>query len=109
MTQTYSIAVLPGDGIGREVMEAGLAVLQATGSKIRRSFDARTHAACAQHYQESGEALPEATLWACRAADAILFGAMGLPHVRGADCIEIFTQLDLRFMWGLYARVRPMR
>ncbi|MFW7340142.1 isocitrate/isopropylmalate dehydrogenase family protein [Pollutimonas sp. H1-120] len=109
MTKEYSIAVLPGDGIGREVMDAGLAVLQAVSPKIHRTFDARAHAAGAQHYQESGDALPEKTLAACRAADAILFGAMGLPHVRGADGTEIIPQLDIRFALDLYAGVRPIR
>jgi 3-isopropylmalate dehydrogenase len=42
-------------------------------------------------------------------ADAILFGAMGLPDVRGADGTEIIPQLDLRFHFGLYAGVRPCR
>lgn len=90
-------------------MDAGLAVLQAAGSKIHRTFNAQTYAAGAQHYQESGEALPETTLAACRAADAILFGAMGLPHVRGADGTEIIPQLDIRFALDLYAGVRPIR
>src|SRR3546814_15050342 len=97
MTKEYSIAVLPGDGIGREVMDAGLAVLVAVSTKIDRSFDARRHAAGAQHYLESGDALPEATLAACRAADAILFGAMGLPQLRGADGPAIITHLDILF------------
>ncbi len=106
---TYSIAVLPGDGIGREVMEAGLAVLRAVAPRCGRGFDTVTHPAGAQHYLDSGEALPAQTLAACRAADAILFGAMGLPHVRGADGTEIIPQLDLRFALDLYAGVRPIR
>jgi hypothetical protein len=44
-----------------------------------------------------------------RRADAILFGAMGLPHVRGTDGTEIIPQLDLRFHFDLYAGVRPIR
>jgi len=106
---TYSIAVLPGDGIGREVMEAALAVLRAVAPRCGRGFDAVTHPAGAQHYLDSGDALPASTLAACRAADAILFGAMGLPHVRGADGTEIIPQLDLRFALDLYAGVRPIR
>src|SRR3546814_19648401 len=107
MTKEYSIAVLPGDGIGREVMDAGLAVLVAVSTKIDRSFDARRHAAGAQHYLESGDALPEATLAACRAADAILFGAMGLPHLRGAAGPEIIQQLAIRFPLVFYVGIRP--
>ena len=105
----YSIAVLPGDGIGREVTAAGLQVLEAAGARIGRRFVAVAHPAGAQHYLDSGTALPDATLEACRAAHAILFGAMGLPHVRGADGTEIIPQLDLRFALDLYAGVRPIR
>jgi len=110
MAQTdYSIAVLPGDGIGPEVMAASLAVLNALQSRIGRRFVFTTHPAGAQHYVDSGDALPQATLAACRAAHAILFGAMGLPHVRAKDGTEIIPQLDIRFALDLYAGVRPIR
>jgi 3-isopropylmalate dehydrogenase len=106
---SYSIAVLPGDGIGAEVIDATLAVLQALAQRIGRRLDCAKHPAGAQHHVASGVALPEATLAACRAADAILFGAMGLPEVRQADGTEIIPQLDLRFALDLYAGVRPIR
>ena len=106
---SYSIAVLPGDGIGREVMTATLEVLHALAPRIGRRFDTVSHPGGAQHYLDSGDALPESTLAACRAADAILFGAMGLPHVRGKDGTEIIPQLDIRFALDLYAGVRPIR
>jgi 3-isopropylmalate dehydrogenase len=110
MTKTsYSIAVLPGDGIGVEVVDATLAVLQAVQERIGRRFECAKHPAGAQHYLASGESLPAGTLAACRAADAILFGAMGLPDVRQQDGTEIIPQLDLRFALDLYAGVRPIR
>jgi 3-isopropylmalate dehydrogenase len=105
----YEIAVLPGDGIGIEVTDAGLAVLAALAPRLGRRFATAVHPAGARHYQLTGQALPEATLDACRRADAILFGAMGLPEVRGADGTEIIPQLDLRFALDLYAGVRPIR
>ena len=105
----YAIAVLPGDGIGAEVMSAALEVLHATGARIGRHFDTVAHPAGAQHYLDSGDALPASTLAACRAAHAILFGAMGLPHVRARDGTEIIPQLDIRFALDLYAGVRPIR
>ncbi len=105
----YSIAVLPGDGIGREVMDAALEMLRALEKRIGRSFVAVKHPAGAQHYLDSGESLPASTLDACRKADAILFGAMGLPHVRNTDGTEIIPQLDIRFALDLYAGVRPIR
>ena len=110
MTKTeYHIAVLPGDGIGVEVMQATQEVLQAVQARtgIRLAMDYQK--AGAQHFLDSGVALPESTLKVCDAADAILFGAMGLPHVRGADGTEIIPQLDLRFHFDLYAGVRPIR
>ncbi len=106
---SYSVAVLPGDGIGREVMAATLELLHALAPRLGRRFDTVDHPAGAQHFLDSGDALPETTLDACRAADAILFGAMGLPHVRGKDGTEIVPQLDLRFALDLYAGVRPIR
>ena len=108
-TRSYAIAVLPGDGIGVEVMAAALAVLRAIEPRIQRHFVLTQHPAGAQLYADTGVALPESTLDACRAADAILFGAMGLPHVRGADGTEIIPQLDIRFALDLYAGVRPIR
>ena len=106
---SYSIAVLPGDGIGREVTAAALHVLRALEPRMGRRLHAAEHPAGAQHYLDSGEALPDATLQACRQADAILFGAMGLPHVRSSDGTEIIPQLDIRFALDLYAGVRPIR
>jgi 3-isopropylmalate dehydrogenase len=105
----YSIAVLPGDGIGVEVMAAALAVLQAVeGACGRASTPSPTRPARSTTWTPA-QHCPSATLDACRAADAILFGAMGLPHVRGADGTEIIPQLDLRFALDLYAGVRPVR
>ncbi|MGJ7544954.1 isocitrate/isopropylmalate dehydrogenase family protein [Variovorax sp. LT1R16] len=109
MEKNYRIAVLPGDGIGTEVMHAAEAVLQAVQPRIGRALALEWLPAGAQHYLDSGVALPEATLRSCEAADAILFGAMGLPHVRGADGTEIIPQLDLRMHFDLYAGVRPIR
>ncbi len=109
MKSHYQIAVLPGDGIGSEIMQAAEQVLRAAESRIGVKFALSYQKAGAQHYVESGVALPESTLKVCDEADAILFGAMGLPHVRGADGTEIIPQLDLRFHFDLYAGVRPIR
>ena len=107
--KSYDIAVLPGDGIGVEVTAAALQLLAALEPKLGRRFVCTTRPAGAQHYLDSGDSLPAATLDACRQSDAILFGAMGLPHVRGADGTEIIPQLDIRFALDLYAGVRPIR
>ncbi len=110
MTQALDIAVLPGDGIGREVMPACLAILAAaealTGGPALRCTN---WPAGALHYRDHGEALPAATLAACGKADAILFGAMGWPDIRYPDGTEPIPQLDLRMAFDLYAGVRPIR
>ena len=63
----------------------------------------------AGHYRETGTALPESTVRLCEQADAILLGACGLPHIRYPDGTEIAPQVELRFIFDLYAGVRPAR
>jgi 3-isopropylmalate dehydrogenase len=107
MKRGFEVCVLPGDGIGIEVIEATLPVLD----KVQQGFSLRfeEHAAGARHYKTTGEALPEETFEAARRADAILFGAMGWPDIRYPDGTEIAPQLDLRVRLELYAGVRPVR
>jgi 3-isopropylmalate dehydrogenase len=107
MKTAFDICVLPGDGIGVEVIEATLPLLQ----KVEQGFSLRLaeHAAGAHHYKKSGEALPEESFEAARRADAILFGAMGWPEIRYPDGTEIAPQLELRSRLELYAGVRPAR
>lgn len=106
----YEIAVLPGDGIGVEVMEACVALLEAA-QKLDKGpqLNLTRYDAGAQHYAKHGEALPERTLDAARSAHAVLFGAMGWPNVRYPDGTEPIPQLDLRMALDLYAGVRPIR
>ena len=103
--QPYQIAVLKGDGIGPEVVDETIKVLQAaTGSAL--SF--KDYPCGADCYLEQGDPLPASTLAACRQADAVLLGAMGLPNVRWPDGTELRPQVDLRFKLDLYAGVRPI-
>ena len=106
----FRIAVLPGDGIGPEVMDAALAVLDAAaGTSGGLALAYEHHAAGAVAWRETGSAMSEDVFEQAREADAILLGAMGLPGVRYEDGTEIAPQLDLRFRLGLYAGVRPVR
>jgi len=110
MSKDFRIVVLPGDGIGIEVMQSCLAVLAALEKNVggfRLRYE--EHAGGAQCYAETGTAFPETSMRASQQADAILFGAMGLPHVRYSDGTEIAPQLDLRDVLELYAGVRPIR
>lgn len=107
---TFQIAVMPGDGIGIEVMSPCLAVIEAAAQRIggfRLAFDPREAGALC--YRDTGVALPKASLKAARGADAILLGAMGWPEIRYADGTEISPQIDLRIEFGLYAGVRPVK
>lgn len=103
------IAVMPGDGIGAEVMDAALGVLEKLTRRHGLGLAKETLQAGAFAYQATGTALSDATFRRAEAADAILFGAMGWPGIRYPDGTEIAPQLDIRFRLGLYAGVRPIR
>lgn len=107
----FDIAVLPGDGIGGEVVRPCLTVLQAAIDQAGGGFELKFTElpAGAAEYQRTGVALPPETMDACRNADAILLGAMGWPEVRYEDGTEIAPQLDLRTELGLFAGLRPAR
>ncbi len=108
--EKIDIALLPGDGIGIEVVAAATAVMEAVQKRVGKfHLQLTQHPAGAISFQETGSALPDATLRAAKRADAILLGAMGLPHIRYPDGTEISPQLDLREKLELYAGVRPIR
>jgi 3-isopropylmalate dehydrogenase len=108
--RTVSIAVLPGDGIGAEVTAEAVRVLRAVESRTTAvRFELRECAAGAAEYLRSGDPLPASTLEACRRADAVLLGAMGLPDVRWPDGREMAPQIDLRERLDLYCGLRPVR
>jgi 3-isopropylmalate dehydrogenase len=109
-SNALKIAILPGDGIGPEVMEPCVALLKAVETRVGGfSLGTSSHAAGAGNYRDHGVALPKPTMDACAGADAILLAAMGLPSVRYANGTEISPQIDLRMDLGLYAGVRPVR
>jgi 3-isopropylmalate dehydrogenase len=108
--RTLKIAVLPGDGIGPEVTNAALQVWRGLESSVTSAtLEWTEHPAGAQEFLRGGDPLPATTMHACREADAIFLGAMGLPDVRWPDGREMAPQLDLREQLELYAGVRPAR
>ncbi|MEO7403908.1 MAG: isocitrate/isopropylmalate family dehydrogenase, partial [Burkholderiales bacterium] len=110
MTSSFRIVVLPGDGIGVEVMQACRVVLQALERRVGGySLRFEEHPGGAKHYCETGHAFPDSSMEASASAHAVLFGAMGLPHIRYPDGTEIAPQLDLRERLELFAGVRPIR
>ncbi len=108
---TALIAVLPGDGIGPEVMRAGLSVLQATAA--RHSLDIVTREAPfgGSALEQLGLPFPSTTRDLCMEADAVLLGAVGLPGPPPADPALRPEQglLNMRALLGVYANLRPIR
>ena len=108
--KTFQIAVLPGDGIGIEVTAAALRVLDALRPGMPGvNLICSEHSVGAAEYLRSGSALPDSAFAACEAADAVLLGAMGLPHVRLPDGLELTPQIEIRERLDLFNGVRPTR
>jgi 3-isopropylmalate dehydrogenase len=108
--RTYRVAVVGGDGIGPEVVDCAVEAMSAAQRAVSGfALDFVAAPAGAGVYQEQGEALPGETLATCRASDAILLGACGLPDVRYPDGTEIIPQVTLRIALDLYAGIRPAR
>lgn len=109
-SQTYTIAVIPGDGIGTEVSEAALAVLDAAAGRVGGiKLAYRSLLAGASYFRDTGRDIALGAEDAAVSADAIFLGAIGLPSVRHADGTEISPHLRLRDELGLYAGVRPVK
>jgi 3-isopropylmalate dehydrogenase len=105
----FHIAVLAGDGIGPEVMAPAIEVLRRIEARSDLRFRFTEAPAGANNYLATGKSMPESTIRLCEEADAILLGACGLPSVRYPDNTEIAPQIELRFIFDLYAGVRPAR
>ena len=109
-TPAYKIAVIKGDGIGIEVTDATLAILQACQSRVGGFLlDYHHIEAGAGYYQKTGVDIQPGGEEAAGEADAIFLGAIGLPSVRYEDGTEISPHLRLRDRFQLYAGVRPVR
>ena len=106
-----NIVTLPGDGIGVEVVAEGVKVLKAVADLFSHTFtyDQRLMGGCA--IDATGNPLPDDTLAACRAADAILLGAVGGPKWSDPAAKVRPEQglLGLRKGMGLYANLRPVQ
>lgn len=101
----FSIAVLPGDGIGPEVTAEAVRVLKAL---VTPRFTFTELSVGAGEYLRSGDPLPPEAFAQISKHDAVLLGAMGLPNVRWPSGVEMTPQLDLRERLDLYCGLRPI-
>ena len=106
----YVIAVLPGDGIGKEVMASCLKVLEKIQERVSGFSLCFNHfKAGAEFYLLSGVDITDEDLRKVGEADAILLGAMGLQNVRFPNGTEITPHLRIRTELGLFAGMRPVK
>ncbi|HNT94384.1 MAG: 3-isopropylmalate dehydrogenase [Bacteroidales bacterium] len=108
----YNIALLPGDGIGPEVIEQAVKVLKVTGEVTGHTFSFTEGLVGAVAIDHSGNPFPDETLDLCRRSDAILFGAIGHPRYDNDPSAKVRPEqglLRMRSELGLYANVRPVK
>jgi hypothetical protein len=111
MAKSYWVAILPGDGIGPEIVDATLDVLE-TVQELSGQFSLiyEFHQAGAGCYRETGQPITDEALEAFQRANATLKGPVGLPDVRKPDGTEAgLLGGVLRVDFDLYANVRPIR
>lgn len=110
--ETYTIAVLPGDGIGPEVTEQALRVLQSVAKRYGHTFNTTRALVGISAIEAEGSAISDATMQLCQRSDAILFGAVGgSAHYEGPNApIQPEQALfRLRKDLELFANLRPVR
>ncbi|WP_409308206.1 3-isopropylmalate dehydrogenase [Pectobacterium sp. B1J-3] len=112
MTKSYHIAVLPGDGIGPEVMAQAHKVLDAVRQRFNLRITTSEYDVGGIAIDRQGTPLPQATIAGCEQADAVLFGSVGGPkweHLPPAEQPERGALLPLRKHFRLFSNLRPAR
>ncbi len=107
---SFQIAVMPGDGIGPEVVEAAVRVLLKIGEIYETSFSFKTHLIGGAALKAHGVPLPQETLDAAMQSDAVLLGAVGAPEFDGnpPELKPETALLQLRKELGAFANLRPV-
>jgi 3-isopropylmalate dehydrogenase len=108
MSNSYKIAVLPGDGTGPEVVKEGIKVLNAAAAKYDFKLDLTEFDYGGDRYLRTGEVLPENAADELRTFDSIFLGAIGHPDVK-PGILEKGILLKLRFELDQYINLRPVR
>ncbi len=110
MSKSHKIAVLPGDGIGPEIMDAALKVLDAVEQKYDVKFERTFANVGGIGIDKEGKALPDTTIDICKNSEAILFGSVGGPKwetLPPEEQPERAALLPLRKIFGLFCNFRP--
>ncbi len=112
MTKNYQICLLPGDGIGPEIIAEGVKVLDAVGAKYDTAFSYTEALLGGCAIDATGTALPDETLRAAEASDAVLLAAVGGPKWDTTDPAKPRPEqglLGIRKALGLYTNLRPVQ
>ncbi|MEE8515838.1 MAG: tartrate dehydrogenase [Alphaproteobacteria bacterium] len=108
MAKSYDIAVIPGDGIGKEVVPEAIGVMEAAGARFGFEFRWRQYPWSCETYAETGRMMPEDGIDQLKAHDAIFLGAVGFPGV--PDHISLWGLLiPIRRSMQQYVNLRPVR
>ncbi|MBT2619596.1 3-isopropylmalate dehydrogenase [Chryseobacterium sp. ISL-6] len=108
----FKIAVLPGDGIGPEVVNESVKILKVIGEVFQCNFQFKYGVVGAEAIYQTGDPLPEKTLELCKDSDAVLFGAIGDPSFDNNPDAKVRPEqglLKLRKELGLFANIRPLK
>ena len=105
----YHIAVIPGDGIGPDIVAQAVLVLEKVGEKFGHTFTLKNVLAGGSAIDATGHCLPQETIDVCKASDAVLLGAVGGPKwdTLPGDQRPERALLGLRKELGLFANLRP--
>jgi len=106
--KSFNLAVIPGDGIGPEVVGEGLKVLDAVAKKYDLVFNKTNYELGAAYWHKTGETLPDSVLAELAKSDVILLGAVGDPTVP-SGVLERGLLLKLRFAFEHYINLRPAK
>jgi len=104
----YTVPVIPGDGIGPEIVAEGCKVLEAAADKYNFSLDWKEYSLGAEHYLKTGELVAEETLKELSKYRALFLGAIGDPRVR-PGILEKGVLLTMRFYFDQYVNLRPVK
>jgi len=108
----YKIAVLPGDGIGPEIIDQAVKVLKVVGKVYNHTFKFTEGLVGASAIVKTGDPFPEETFRLCMDSDAVLFGAIGDPRYDNDPKAVVRPEqglLSMRKKLGLYANIRPIK